>query len=492
MKLAINEPGDEYEREADRISEQVMRMPEPRLQRPCTRGGTSGGLAQTAAPGQPLDPVTRAFMEPRFGHDFSRVRVHTGENVSASAKALGALAYVRGSDMFFGAGQYAPHTYEGCRLLSHELAHVLQRQFFIPQSGTAGQHDSAAELEPQPAASRADAIQLKRESDAKPAQPALITVRRGDTDRIEDAYGAGSLDQSEWGERLKSAQQALARGQIKQATEAYRALYQDVAKLAQATRIVESPGNINEVHGTQNDCKDAKPGLNLSMSTSSEWGANGTTGYVDLDGKFGVARRGRGKPQPSVAIVLSRSAFMLDKGQTLGILRHEMMHAELDSEDAAAAFLSNPRDKKAPVPSSLAKSELLAHVEGFMTMFHLAPAPASFRDPPFMQLLGALTTRKVLPWAKADGPARSEALGRLQEYYCHAMDAPHRRAFEGWVNYYQVPRRIENLILDDKVGTELAVAQAKDQNDAMEDDFFQGLKSIIRSQCKGITTPMKL
>lgn len=79
------------------------------------------------SPGQPLDPATRAFMEPWFGHDFSRVRVHTDARSSESAQAMNALAYMVGQDVVFGAGQYEPGTIEGKRLMAHELAHVVQQ-----------------------------------------------------------------------------------------------------------------------------------------------------------------------------------------------------------------------------------------------------------------------------------------------------------------------------------------------------------------------------
>lgn len=76
--------------------------------------------------GQPLDPATRGFMEPRFGHDFSSVRVHTGHRAAESARAVNALAYTVGRDVVFGAGQYSPQTPAGSRLLAHELAHTIQ------------------------------------------------------------------------------------------------------------------------------------------------------------------------------------------------------------------------------------------------------------------------------------------------------------------------------------------------------------------------------
>jgi Domain of unknown function (DUF4157) len=79
------------------------------------------------SPGRPLDAQTRAFMEPRFGHDFGQVRVHTDERAAESARAVGALAYTLGRDVVFGAGRYSPGSEEGRRLVAHELAHVVQQ-----------------------------------------------------------------------------------------------------------------------------------------------------------------------------------------------------------------------------------------------------------------------------------------------------------------------------------------------------------------------------
>jgi hypothetical protein len=80
------------------------------------------------SPGQPLDSATRSYMEPRFGHDFSHVRVHSDSRAASAAQAVNALAYTIGSDVVFGAGQYSPAEAEGRRLLGHELTHVVQQQ----------------------------------------------------------------------------------------------------------------------------------------------------------------------------------------------------------------------------------------------------------------------------------------------------------------------------------------------------------------------------
>src|SRR5215467_4914102 len=80
-----------------------------------------------ASGGRPLDPGTRDFMERRFSHDFSSVRIHTDEEAAESAKSVNALAYTAGLDIVFGRGRYAPSTFDGGRLLAHELTHVVQQ-----------------------------------------------------------------------------------------------------------------------------------------------------------------------------------------------------------------------------------------------------------------------------------------------------------------------------------------------------------------------------
>lgn len=155
-KLAVNTPGDVYEEEADRIADQVMGMTEPRLQGGCTCGGRCSrckkgqdgherlrtkrvqahDIGETVAPpivsevisspGQPLDRPTRGFMESRLGHDFGRVRVHTGPHADA-ARAIHASAFTLGHDIVFGSARYAPNGMEGRRLLAHELVHVVQQ-----------------------------------------------------------------------------------------------------------------------------------------------------------------------------------------------------------------------------------------------------------------------------------------------------------------------------------------------------------------------------
>jgi hypothetical protein len=154
-KLKVGAVDDPLEHEADHVADQVMRMPAPdvpiaaapsQVSRKCaecedeeklrkkpavpeTAAGEASGIVHEMlrSPGQPLDPATRAFMEPRLGYDFSKVRIHADAAAAQSARDVDALAYAVGHDVVFGAGQFAPGTYEGRQLIAHELVHVMQQ-----------------------------------------------------------------------------------------------------------------------------------------------------------------------------------------------------------------------------------------------------------------------------------------------------------------------------------------------------------------------------
>lgn len=172
-KLTVNRPGDRYEQEADQVAENVMRMPDPtvargagvssrpaspRIQRLCPecedqmhrkpmdeeeeeklQAKESPGATPTVTPqvqagvdamrggGQPLPAPVRAFFEPRFGQDFSHVRLHADARAADTARSVNARAFTVGRDIAFGAGEYAPGTAAGQRLLAHELTHVVQQ-----------------------------------------------------------------------------------------------------------------------------------------------------------------------------------------------------------------------------------------------------------------------------------------------------------------------------------------------------------------------------
>jgi hypothetical protein len=208
-RLTISQPNDKYEQEADRVADQVMRMPDPKLQRqpeneeeeemlqakpladqispliqrqaepeeeeeeliqpghdqepeeltpllesvPTRDAGELGGeeeeliqpksdtgaarqvtsgiardIQSINGTGQPLPISERAFFEPRFGGDFSQVRVHNDDRAGLISRSINARAFTLGRDVVFGAGQYSPGTPVGRKLLAHELTHVVQQR----------------------------------------------------------------------------------------------------------------------------------------------------------------------------------------------------------------------------------------------------------------------------------------------------------------------------------------------------------------------------
>jgi hypothetical protein len=146
-KLTVSTPGDIHEREADSVAENVMGLggQDTREARPPTAGGNSARTERAAnipaavtpavdgalrSTGRPLDRDVREFMEPRFGYDFSGVRVHADDAARKSAREMRANAYTVGREIVFDPEHYAPATSEGRRLIAHELTHVVQ------QSGT--------------------------------------------------------------------------------------------------------------------------------------------------------------------------------------------------------------------------------------------------------------------------------------------------------------------------------------------------------------------
>ncbi|WP_437334647.1 eCIS core domain-containing protein [Sorangium sp. So ce394] len=190
--LMIGESDDPLEKEADRVADQVLAAPAhlaagraaPSIQRHAQRFGHdfsrirvhSGPAAErpardanddahtvgrdtiTAPPsvqsvlagaGRPLNPALRQDMEQRFGHDFSRVRVHSGPAAEQSARDVNANAYTVGRHIVFGASQFAPGTHEGRRLLAHELTHVVQQSGSSELDLARGGGSSAARLQRQ-------------------------------------------------------------------------------------------------------------------------------------------------------------------------------------------------------------------------------------------------------------------------------------------------------------------------------------------------------
>lgn len=143
-KLIVGATDDPYEREADRAAQAVTAVeavsvdagtaPAARVSRRTEGAATGAGRAAPksvtrtiSGAGEPLDLAARSYFEPRFGHDFGRVRVHRDAGAAASARDVAARAYTVGNHVVFGSGSYSPESRGGQSLIAHELAHVIQQ-----------------------------------------------------------------------------------------------------------------------------------------------------------------------------------------------------------------------------------------------------------------------------------------------------------------------------------------------------------------------------
>lgn len=347
-KLAISQPGDVYEQEADWVAEQVMRMPEPKsddvVQRQCAAceeesevsiarkpSGVSGAAVPASvpsvlnSPGHPLDVRTRDFFEPRFSHGLSHVRVHTGAQASRSTEDVQALAYTVGSHIVFRDGQYAPDAAEGKRLLGHELTHVIQQV----GSGTRG------------------AVQLQRTVDPGSANCVVGT----------DGATANPIDQLEWVEAFASSKAYLTasslttevamahlgtRGPGGRTTQAY---------LARFGRPPARRGGFQNrltgrVHNTQEEALDAEmSSLSARYERIANYMANHAIAYRCIGGTvmYGGCRTscsvGEASACPGVnAIFLCAAFWGRDPGERMIMLIHEVAHILWANVDHVANF----------------------------------------------------------------------------------------------------------------------------------------------------------
>ncbi len=241
-KLTIGQPNDKFEQQADRVADQVIAMPDPKLQhQPASdeektlqtkplverveesaedesiQAKSNPGETHAVSPsletrinslkggGQPLDSSARSFFEPRFGYDFSHVRVHTDGNANQIARSVNARAFTLGENVVFGAGEYQPHSQEGKRFLGHELTHVMQqngaqlrqgrhakiqKQFFSASDKVIMR---ATEYDPGPGFNLHTAIPLVRNNiEASPGEEILFSIFFSDQDRQRTIGSAGS------------------------------------------------------------------------------------------------------------------------------------------------------------------------------------------------------------------------------------------------------------------------------------------------------------
>ncbi len=170
-RLQMGRPDDASEAEADSLARRVLsgqpgsaspilaaRPPaQPEIHARAGPGqsiaapaGLENRISSAASEGRPMPQDQRGFFEPRFGHDFSVVRIHDGPASAAAARSAGAQAFTFGRDIYFGAGHYQPHIAQGRDLMAHELAHTVQaRSHVIARRALPGPDVAGADQTPE-------------------------------------------------------------------------------------------------------------------------------------------------------------------------------------------------------------------------------------------------------------------------------------------------------------------------------------------------------
>jgi hypothetical protein len=335
-----------------------------------------------AASGQPLDASTRAMFEPRFGQDFSAVRVHTGGRAAESARAIRAMAYTRGSDIVFG-GQYEPRTRDGQYLLAHELTHVVQQ---TRSSGgasggmTLGAPDSAAERE-------ADELARKVVDGERVA--AIGAGNAGDVQRacLPASVCAGPIagSSSEFGEQEEDAEAAARARRGRMSPRRQRASgHTGRARQLELFLEAQAPGLLANIHGIfiDQDLSRNTGALTMNCADMVPPITGATRPCVFVHGNLNQQALRFNTTSAATIGGESREDWRIS---TLQILTHEVQHVVFDT-----AVRPNPAGAagcaRADVEFEL--SELNAIISEFPIVFRAVPAAAAASDPTRRRLDG--------------------------------------------------------------------------------------------------------
>jgi hypothetical protein len=204
------------------------------------------------SPGQPLDTATRSFMEPRFGHDFSHVRIHTDTKAAQSAASVNSLAYTVGRDVVFGSGQYMPETAAGRSLLAHELTHTVQQGGAASGSTpvAVGASNNASEKEADRAAQAVSSGQ--RHPVEGHASPSVQRQPISDADKIKTALLTQELqpliDEADWKNKIrKRVYPKESAAGIQRSKERHEGKRKDMTGLGQITALNRFAGKIKDL-----------------------------------------------------------------------------------------------------------------------------------------------------------------------------------------------------------------------------------------------------
>jgi hypothetical protein len=300
------------------------------------------GIAETGIPaivhqvlsfsGQALDPATRKFMESRFGHDFSQVRVHTDARAAESARAVSANAYTSGQNLVFGAGMYEPATERGRRLLAHELTHVLQQRPGVARgiAGADGPTERAAQEASQAVVS------------GRPVGP-LLAVGTHEVQRAPNPYEAQAnrvavdlqktIDGAVWKEIRKRVYPKESKAGIERAKARHEGSRTDLSGLGKLSTLDHFAGEVRKLQTKWPSMSSARARVDeLGRAASAELVAVDVPGFLIVEKEVMESKAyfqgALWRFAISEALVSGASLSNDDAAQLTNAALHEGRHAE--------------------------------------------------------------------------------------------------------------------------------------------------------------------
>lgn len=274
------------------------------------------------SPGQPLDAGTRAYMEPRFGHDFSRVRIHADTKSAESARSVNALAYTVGSDIVFGAGAYSPSTYAGRQLVAHEMAHVVQQSnSSTPSASNLLQRFDDWNFGPLPPGWEPGTLTTGPRRTPTPAAP-VMSVNDCSTDHAREVRTAAAAATAAIGRTVSAISQNPLPTNVSDALTTYFG--------------ASGPGNAATIAANLNTIAAGIPGATFECENPGSFMYNffcdGTLAYVrSAASLFGVG-----------SIHLCQPAFHDESGgRRMETIVHEGAHRFLNASDNGGAYYTS-------------------------------------------------------------------------------------------------------------------------------------------------------
>jgi uncharacterized protein DUF4157 len=343
IRLNGNQPADTCEREAERVSDEVMTAPvhtaasssASGIQRSSEQSAGESSAATDALPasvgqtlagsGSPLETGIRQEMEERFGNDFSKVRVHSDAEAGQSARDVSAKAYTVGQNIVFGEGRFAPTTHEGKRLLAHELTHVVQQRDATPGGSQLARSPSDDLPARSHGLTKAEWEKIRevrkyfnlpdRPTESKPTIVGILILEDGEEIRIRSGEGGpeGGADRGgvPRGKGEAYSGGGPSQGNIETHVEGKATKIMHQRKIERATLLVEAaPCKVcDNPHATPGITKALPPGAKLRVvepgSTGTYWSSQLPSGGV-----------GRGSPPaPSGSSKLPEGSVFENKSQ---------------------------------------------------------------------------------------------------------------------------------------------------------------------------------